>query len=76
VEKLKSLPASKLKLSGSVDSYTYEPDSWTSMIEGRECICVNVCNADGLREGVYYIAVDGSGIFREADDNVFETIEP
>ncbi len=76
VEKLKTLSAAKLKLSGSLSSYTYETDDWTSVIEGRECICVNVINAEGLREGVYYVAVDGSVIFREAEDNVFEKIAP
>ena len=76
VEKLKGLSASKLKLPSDPSKYTYEPDDWTSVIEGKECVCVNVLSADGLRVGVYYVAVDGSKIFREAEDNVFETIAP
>lgn len=76
VEKLKGLSAAKLKLPADPSKYTYEPDDWTSVIEGKECVCVNVLSADGLRVGVYYVAVDGSKIFREAEDNVFETIAP
>ena len=76
VEKLKSLSAAKLKLPSDPSKYTYEPDDWPSNIEGKECICVNVLGADGLRVAVYYVAVDGSRIFREAEDNVFETVAP
>ncbi|MBR5712955.1 MAG: hypothetical protein IKX54_05100 [Lachnospiraceae bacterium] len=73
---LKNLPAGKLSLAKDPASYTYEPDSWSSTIEGRECICVNVIGADGMREAVFYVAVDGSAVFREVEDNVFMKIGP
>lgn len=74
---LQSVPHSKLQLGKELSSYRVEVDDYTSNIHGTECIGVNVLDPDsGMLLGSYYVAVDGSIIFREREDGEFDEIVP
>lgn len=72
---LKSASRSQLKLSKELSAYRVEVDDYTSNIRGKECVGVNVLDGDTLT-AIYYVAVDGSEIFREREDGDFDSIIP
>lgn len=72
---MQSVSKSKLKLSKEFSEYRAEIDDYTSIIKGTECVGVNVLESTQL-VGIYWVAVDGSVIFRELENGEFETIEP
>ncbi len=75
-EFLKSKSASKLKLSKSMSDYDFETDEYTTNINGVECFGVIVLNKGGGLAGEYFVALDGSVIFRRREDDTMESIQP
>lgn len=75
-EFFKSRSASKLKLSKSMSDYDFETDEYTTNINGVECFGVIVLNKGGGLAGEYFVALDGSVIFRRREDDTMESIQP
>lgn len=73
---LKKVSRSKLGLDKEISEYKTETDDWTTYVRGKECFCVNVLNPEGGLKAVFFVAVDGSEIFRERDDGDFDSIKP
>ena len=74
---LRGVSKSKLKLDKDLSEYRLQIDDYKSTIHGKECIGVNVLQKDKDRlVAVFYVAVDGSEIFKERDDGEFDTITP
>ncbi len=71
---VKSISADRLQLPGDISLYRLEVDSWTSMIYGVDCYCVNVLHPDGYMVGMYFVAVDGSVVYRMNEDEEPEVI--
>lgn len=64
---LKRFSAKQLGLSFSLSEYTVMTDEWTTMVNGQECFCINVYEQlEGQKQlvGVYYVATDGSKVYR------------
>lgn len=74
VEYLKSISADRLALPMDIGECKLEVDSWTSMIMATDCYCVNVLHPDGYLLGMYYVAVDGSVVYRMNEDEELEVI--
>jgi hypothetical protein len=66
--KLSEVSAKKLGLPVALSEYTIIYDDWTTMVNGVECYGINVFadvkDNKMLNMGVYYVAVDGSAMFR------------
>ncbi len=72
---LKTISADKLKLPKDIGAYELEADSWTSNILGTvECYCINVLAPEGGLVGMFYVAVDGSAVYRLNEDEAFVKI--
>ncbi len=73
---LKSMSADRLGLELDIEEYTMELDSWTTMIVSKDCYCINLLHPDGYLAGMYYVAVDGSAVYRlEGDETIKEITE-
>lgn len=70
-ELLCRVSADELRLPQDIESYELDVDSWTTMIRGNECYCINALNPTGGLAGMFYIALDGSGGYRVNEDGEF-----
>lgn len=73
-EVIGALSKEKLNLSKDFSKYKISVDEWTSVVLGKECLCVDVFDTvDGKRQlaGVYYAALDGTVIYRLDEDSNF-----
>jgi hypothetical protein len=76
LEKLSKLPAKTLGLKKSLSEYTLiEYDNWTTNVDNIECYGINVyekTNGEKLNVGVFYVAIDGSKMYRyDSVDEIF-----
>lgn len=70
-ELLCRISADELRLPQDIESYELEADSWTTMVRGNECYCINALNPTGGLAGMFYIALDGSKGYRVNEDGEF-----
>lgn len=74
VEKLKEFNTDTLKLKRSLDEYEIEIDTWTTMVNGKECYGINVFDPklEGRPlAGIYYVALDNTAVYTVDEDNNF-----
>ncbi len=64
-----SISADELRLPQDIESYVLEVDSWTTMIRGNECYCINALNPSGGLAGMFYISLDGSKGYRVNEED-------
>lgn len=71
---LKQLSADELMLPKDISLYKTEADSWTTMVRGQECYCINVYSDEEGLVGLFYIAVNGSVGYRVNENEEFVSI--
>ncbi|HBR04570.1 MAG TPA: hypothetical protein DEO62_01330, partial [Lachnospiraceae bacterium] len=63
VDYLKTYDHDSLSLPRKVDSYTAVVDSWPTIIDGKDCLCVNLYRDGSELVGMVYVAKDGSAVY-------------
>lgn len=74
IDKIAGLSNDILGLSRDFSTYETEMDQWTTVVQGKECYGVDVFDTqNGKRQlvGSYYVAADGSTVYKLDDDNNF-----
>lgn len=75
VKVLSGVSLDLLGLPQDIGSYKTEVDEWTSMVQAKECYCINVITSEGYTAGIYYVSVDGTRIYSVDEEGSFNPIK-
>lgn len=75
IRKLTGISADLLGLEEDISAYGIEADDWRTMVEAKDCFCINVLTKDGYMAGIFYVATDGSRVYRVDEEGTFIRIE-
>lgn len=71
IARLEELTQEQLNLPAQIDEYTLLVDEWNTVVNGKECYCINAFAPLENRMqlmGLFYVALDGSAMYRVEDD--------